>query len=152
MTKKEQRLAIFNKYLGRCAYCGEPLTKGWHVDELEPCRRNYQWEPGHWSNGGTTMMTEEQLTAAGSKWVEGRMAFDGYTHPERLHIDNQNPACASCNINKHSGSLEEFRQMIADFIKSLNRYSTQYKIAKRYGLISEIEKPVIFYFETLSKE
>lgn len=71
-------------------------------------------------------------------------------HPERLHIDNQNPACASCNINKHSDSLEQFRNLIGGFKTSLNRDSTQYKIAKRFGLVIEIDKPVVFYFETLN--
>lgn len=84
-------------------------------------------------------------------WVESRTVFGGYSHPERLHIDNQNPACASCNINKHSMSLEEFRSLIAGFINSLNLRITQYKIAKRYGLVAEVEKPVIFYFETVEK-
>lgn len=95
-------------------------------------------------------MSENELSALGSKWIEGRDAVVGYMHPERLHIDNQMPACASCNINKHSMSLEEFRSMIAGFINSLNLRIIQYKIAKRYGLIAEVEKPVVFYFETIN--
>ncbi|WP_234733946.1 hypothetical protein [Tellurirhabdus bombi] len=125
MPTKKEREIIFNKFGGRCAYCGCELVKGWHVDELEPCRRNLKYDRRK------------------RRWVP-----DGtYKHPERLHIDNQMPACASCNINKHSLSLEEFRKLVGGFIKSLNLYSTQYKIAKRYGFIQEIEKPVVFYFE-----
>ena len=45
-------------------------------------------------------------------------------------------------------SLEKFRALVSGFIVSLNRDSTQYKIAKRYGLIKEDIKPVSFYFET----
>jgi len=45
-------------------------------------------------------------------------------------------------------SIEEFRKLVGGFIKSLNRDSTQYKIAKRYGFIVEVEKKVVFYFET----
>jgi hypothetical protein len=126
--KKKDREAIFNKYGGKCAYCGCELLKGWHVDELEPCRRNY---------------SDEKIEG---KW-EWRRKLVGYVHPERLHIGNQMPACASCNINKHSGSLEDFRNLIAGFMKHLNEISTQYKIAKRYGLIQETVKPIIFYFE-----
>ncbi|WP_460916053.1 hypothetical protein, partial [Spirosoma areae] len=37
-------------------------------------------------------------------------------------------------------------------VKSLNRDSTQYKIAKRYGFIEEIQKPVVFYFETVQQQ
>ena len=44
-------------------------------------------------------------------------------------------------------NIEEFRKLIGGFITSLNRDSTQYKIAKRYGFVVEVEKPVLFYFE-----
>lgn len=124
-TKKEREL-IFNKYGGRCAYCGEQLAKGWHVDEVKPILRTKVW------------------CRKKRKYIYTGMC----KHPERLHIDNQMPACASCNINKHTSSLEEFRTMIATFMNSLNRYSVQYRIAKRYGLIEEVPKPVVFYFET----
>lgn len=72
---------------------------------------------------------------------------EGCRYPKRDCADNCMPACASCNINKHSLSLEEFRRLVGGFITSLNRDSTQYKMAKRYGFLVEIEKPVVFYFE-----
>ena len=126
--KKLDRELIFNKYGGRCAYCGCELQKGWHVDEIEPVRRNWKYE------------------RVGGEW---KKKYTDCQHPERFNLENQNPACASCNINKHSDSLEEFRQNIAAYMKHLNEVSTQYKIAKRYGLVQEIEKPVVFYFETI---
>jgi hypothetical protein len=146
--KKEDRQKIFDKYGGRCAYCGCELQKGWHVDEIEPVRRLYKFVRGHWSNGGNSDMSEEQLSALGSKWIDGKDVFVGYEHPERMTIENQNPACASCNINKHSDGLEAFRNMIKHFIVTLNRDNVQYKIAKRYGLIQETGIEVKFYFET----
>lgn len=133
--KKAVRQAIFDKYEGRCAYCGCELTKGWHVDELEPIRRKNKFVGGYQDNNG--------------EWVERRLVPDGCMHPERLNSDNQMPACASCNINKHSMSLEEFRSLIQGFMKHLNERNTQYKIAKRYGLVKEFIEPVVFYFETL---
>ena len=147
--KKKDRQLIFEKYGGRCAYCGCELEKGWHVDELEPCQRLYTFEPGHWSNEYVKGMTEDEMSDNGVRWIPARDVFLGYKHPERLHIDNQMPACASCNINKHSGSLEEFRALIQGFRKHLNEINTQYKISKRYGLVQEIDKPVVFYFETI---
>lgn len=126
MATKKQRELIFNKYGGKCAYCGCELMRSWHIDEMEPIRRNKKWD-------------RKKRT-----WV-----YDGTCkHPDRLHIDNQMPACASCNINKHSMSLEEFRRLVGGFLTSLNRDSTQYKIAKRYGFIEEVVKPVVFYFES----
>lgn len=44
-------------------------------------------------------------------------------------------------------SLEDFRKLITGFMKHLNEVSTQYKIAKRYGLVKETEIKVEFYFE-----
>ena len=123
--KKQDRQLIHDKFGGKCAYCGTDLVKGWHVDEIEPVRRNM-------------------------KFVGNALVFDGTCmHPERFRIDNQNPSCASCNINKHSMSLEDFRKQISGFMHHLNNISTQYKIAKRYGLVSETNIEVKFYFETL---
>lgn len=127
--KKSDRDLIFNKYGGKCAYCGCVLQKGWHVDEIEPVRRGFKYD----------------YSASPPKkipYVE---------HPERFNIDNQNPACASCNINKHSSSLEDFRQLIQGFMKHLNEVNTQYKIAKRYGLVTETNTEVKFYFEKLNQ-
>jgi len=134
MSKKKDREIIFNKFGGRCAYCGCELQKGWHVDELLPIVRL----KNHRRNKDGSPITDKNYN----------YVFDiTIKYPERLNINNQMPACPSCNINKHSMSLEEFRSLIQNFITSLNRDSTQYKIAKRYGLIKEIIRPVVFYFE-----
>jgi len=154
MNAKEKRNLIFNKYGGRCAYCGCELEKGWHVDEIEPVRRKMKYIPAGFFNKITGEPKQRHERANDNpefEWREGRYKFDGYEHPENLTIENQNPACASCNINKHSGSLEDFRNLIAGFMKHLNGVNTQYKIAKRYGLVTENEKPVVFYFETYER-
>jgi len=125
MASKKDRKIIFNKYDGHCAYCGDLLQKGWHVDEVSPVKRNHKYDKS-----------------------KQKFVWDGtYQHPERLNIDNQMPSCPSCNINKHSGTLEDFRNLISGFMKHLNEVNTQYKIAKRYGLVKEEVKPVVFYFE-----
>jgi len=135
MTKAQQRQLIYDKYNGLCAYCGCELNGKFHVDEVEPVRRNQKLIKAHWE---------------GEVYVKSKWVSDGCMHPERFHIDNQNPSCASCNINKHSMSLEQFRTAIGvGYMKHLNEVSTQYKIAKRYGLVKEQEKKVVFYFETL---
>lgn len=37
---KEKRLAVYNKYGGRCAYCGQPITyKDMQVDHIRPQRQ-----------------------------------------------------------------------------------------------------------------
>lgn len=67
--------------------------------------------------------------------------------PERDNAENLVPACASCNRAKSSMPLESWRKIIKGHIVSLNRDSTQYKIAKRYGLVEEKEIEVTFWFE-----
>ena len=126
--KKEIREKVYNKFGGRCAYCGEELKKGWHVDELKPVRRNSRYDKTK------------------KRWV-----YDGTCeNPENFNFDNQMPSCPSCNINKHSMSLEDFRNLIKGFMKHLNERNTQYKIAKRYGLVAERPSEVTFYFEKVS--
>jgi hypothetical protein len=73
-------------------------------------------------------------------------------YPQRECMDNCMPACASCNINKHAMKLEEYRQLVEGFMKHLNERNTQYKIAKRFGLVIEQVKPVIFFFEQCEME
>ena len=120
MTKNQRQL-IFDKYDGKCAYCGCVLVKVWHVDHLKPIRRK--------------------------KYKKGECRY-----PQRECMDNCMPACASCNINKHAMKLEQYRQLVEGFMKHLNERNTQYKIAKRFGLVVEQVKPVIFYFEQIEME
>jgi 5-methylcytosine-specific restriction endonuclease McrA len=72
---------------------------------------------------------------------------DTCLNPENDNEDNKVPACASCNIQKGSLDVEQFRDKISGFIASLNQYHTQYAVAKRYGLIEETNVQVEFWFE-----
>ena len=125
LTKK-QRQIVHDKYGGRCAYCGCELPKRWHADHIEPVQRRRVWDKRQ------------------AKWLPA-----GVEHPDREKVDNYNPSCPSCNIIKSSHKLEFFREIIGNFINSLNEYSVQYKFAKKYGLVEETGKEVKFYFETL---
>jgi len=128
--KQSDRNIIFNKYNGKCAYCGCELVKGWHVDHVEPIVRDSKWNK-----------------------EKGRHEHTGMCRkPENETLENYNPACASCNFQKNSYTVEQFRYNIKQFVISLNQYSTQYKFAKRYGLVSETNKEVIFHFEKAKQD
>lgn len=122
---KQQRETVFAKYGGKCAYCGCELQKGWHVDHIEPVVRD--------------------MAFSGGKLVSLATCEKPHNHT----LENFNPSCPSCNILKSSESIEQLRRKIAQFINSLNEYSTQYKFAKRYGLVQETNIEVKFYFEKL---
>lgn len=151
--KKSERQIVFHKYGGRCAYCGCELQKGWHVDHVEPCRRIRKWVSGNYYHKVSgRVASPEDMDSVNEfherfEWKEGRYVDAGYTNPEANHIDNYMPACPSCNINKHGYTIEQFRANIQGYLNSLNLRMVQYKMAKRYGLVEETGKPVVFYFE-----
>lgn len=115
MTKRQ---IVYDKFDGRCAYCGCELNGKFHIDHIEPIRRN--------SDGSCL-------------------------NPQNESLSNMNPSCPSCNIMKHNQSIEQFRVMIKNFVTNLNKYNNQYKLAKKYGLVTENDIEVKFYFETLNK-
>lgn len=54
----------------------------------------------------------------------------------------------SCNNYKSIYCIETFRSELHEMRKRLNKISTHYKISKRFGLIVEVNKPIIFYYES----
>lgn len=125
MTKKltkAERATLREKFGGRCAYCGQPLGDKWHADHIEPIVRTY-W----YARFG----------------VEPR----GHDYPHRDTLDNMNPACPPCNIDKHSMSLEDWRGMIQRTNDVLARDVSTFRRAVRYGLVRLESKPVVFFFE-----
>jgi 5-methylcytosine-specific restriction endonuclease McrA len=117
--KKVDREILFNKFDGKCAYCGNNLTKGWHADHITPIYRG---------------CTDEELERYNKKRGSNE-------------LENFNPSCASCNRMKQDLSLDKFRDKIKQFVNSLNLYSTQYQFAKKYNLVEESDREVVFYFE-----
>jgi hypothetical protein len=152
--KKAERQKVYEKYGGRCAYCGCQLEKGWHVDHLEACRRLMKWvRPGYFHKDtgeriNSKIRIPEHELHEYYAWRPGKWVCVGYSNPDANHIDNYMPSCPSCNINKHGDTLEQFRKNIAGYLRSLNLRMVQYKMAKRYGLVEETGKPVVFYFES----
>lgn len=155
MNSKQKREIVFNKYGGYCSYCGCDLKEiKWHMDHAEPIERKQKRVDGCYYWKGTENQVTAEEVSNGSmdlkemEWRPSRLVAAGCRNPQHDHIDNLIPACASCNINKHSMNIEEFRRFIGRFIVSLNRDSVQYKISKRYGLIQETGIEVKFYFES----
>jgi 5-methylcytosine-specific restriction endonuclease McrA len=129
--KKTDRQKIYDKYDGRCAYCGEEIKfKDMQVDHVIS-KRFFRWH------------------------IENKYKIPSFLlhlkEEDVNHIDNLFPACRVCNKWKSALHLELFRDELSAQIKRLNNYSSNYRIVKKYGLVKEEIKPIVFYFETLNK-
>lgn len=95
----------------------------------------------------------------------GRCAYCGH-HSNRLHIDhkvpianehstseisNLLPACPCCNNFKGVFSMEQFRENLKLQVERANKYSINYRLAKKFGQIIETPTPIVFLFEKENK-
>ena len=67
-------------------------------------------------------------------------------------IENLNPSCRACNFYKGVMTIEAFRNELNRLIERLNERVFIYRLARKFGLITETNNGVIFYFEKLRKE
>lgn len=134
--KKKDRELIYNKYGGRCAYCGCELNGKFQVDEFLPVKRKQK-------------LVEE--TDPHKRWhSKYKRIADGCHHPERFNTDNQNPSCARCNKWKSDMDIEHFRKEIGLQVERIRRDRAAFRMAEDFKLVAETNNPVVFYFETFS--
>ena len=60
---------------------------------------------------------------------------------------NMVPSCRMCNENKGKYTVNQFRHNIENVPWKLCRDFKGYLIAKKYGIIKEVKKPIVFYYE-----
>ena len=113
---KVERQSLFNKFGGKCAYCGCDLPARWHADHLKPIERKLTHQ-----NGGGFVQT-------GEAW-----------RPENHAIENMMPACPPCNISKATLDLDGWRKWLEGHVRSLNAHNTPYRLAKAYGFVKNGE-------------
>lgn len=124
---KSERAKLREKYEGRCAYCGGELGDKWHADHIEPVDREFKYVSG-----------------------VGAVQTGKMHRPERDTIENMNPACPPCNLDKHSLSLEAWRDLMQRSNEVLLRDVSTFRRAVRYGLVTLNSAPIVFYFEKLA--
>lgn len=66
-------------------------------------------------------------------------------------FENFNPSCRMCNFYKSTMKIEDFREQLGHLLERLKKVFI-FRLAKKYGLIKEIEKPIEFYFEKVERE
>lgn len=122
--KKTERAQLKQKFGGHCACCGCVLGDKWHADHIENVDRKIEFCP-----------------------KRGLKSSSEMNRPELDTIENMNPACASCNISKHSMSLDTWRKILEDTNRKLFAYVKNYRLAVAFGQIQETPKPIVFWFE-----
>lgn len=122
LSDKRLRVVIFNKYDGKCAYCGCNLEERFCIDHIRPLNRNKRWD------------SSQQR----SKDNEGKHT-----------IENLNPSCPPCNISKSSFPLETWRKELELKISRIERDSSTFRLLKKFDLVGIKKYNVTFYFETL---
>lgn len=118
---KAERIKVYSKYGGHCAYCGCSLKYDeMQVDHLIPL---------YWA--------EELVGKA--------------TAEEVLDFKNLMPSCRACNFYKGTTTIEQFRHALETLPQRIGK-EFGYKLAKKYGIITESDQPVKFYFEWVKGE
>lgn len=121
MKQKIDRKAVYDKYKGHCAYCGEEIKyKNMQVDHIRS-KHSYKF-------GKRNQIPEYDVD----------------------DIRNLNPSCRMCNYYKHSFSLEGFRKEIMFMQKRFLKIFIV-RLAIKYGMLITKEWDGLFYFERIQK-
>lgn len=121
--KKELRVQVYNKYGGRCAYCGKEIAyKDMQVDHLTPKIL------AHWY---ISERAKQSMKVVGD-------SIDSF--------ENLMPSCRRCNHYKRAYRLDEFRRLMKTLHKRIQKDYIS-KVAIDYGIVRLIPFDGIFYFE-----
>lgn len=118
--KQRIRKLVYDKYGGRCAYCGELIAyKDMQVDHIVPIARGHS---------------------------DALMAVEGMERGKE-DVGNYNPACRACNFRKGMLDIDGFREAILHGMDVLER-DFSYRMMRMYGLIVERQpREIRFFFE-----
>lgn len=116
---KVDRQLVYDKFNGHCAYCGDTI-------EFKQMQVDHLI-PQYWLTLRNPSVTKEQVYS----------------------FANLMPACRVCNKNKDTYPLDVWREMLKSQVDRLRKYQSSFRIAERFGLVKEIKREIVFYFETI---
>ena len=73
------------------------------------------------------------------------------TVEEVLDFKNLMPSCRACNFYKGTSHIDQLRHQLETLPQRLEG-QFGYKLAKKYGIITESKQPIKFYFEQVEGE
>lgn len=118
------RELVFNKYCGKCAFCGCDLPKGWHIAYLVP--------------------KQTVVNQLGELEVIGDNIDNFYPSCQSCNLSR-----IQLSYGGKTMSIEQYKDVLSKAFSYLREHS-DYKKALRYGLIKETNIEFKFYFETIN--
>jgi predicted RNA-binding Zn-ribbon protein involved in translation (DUF1610 family) len=120
---KETRQKVWEKYQGRCAYCGKEIKyEEMQVDHAIPFA-------GEWYGRNTEKVRQ---------MIDDNSIND---------FSNLMPACRACNFYKGGGDIESLRYSVLNQLSVSCRSTFQTRLAIQYGMIEYHPWDGKFYFE-----
>lgn len=127
---KAVRQRIYDKYKGRCGYCGDYLKiKDMTIDHIIPKSIFIE-----------TILSKKNIPTF----------LKHLTTQDVSHIDNLMCCCKVCNAWKGTKHLNQFKKEITKSISYI-RNDINFKIGVKYKLIIESEPDIKFFFEELQE-
>jgi len=127
MSKAKEREFIFNRYNGKCAFCGIDLEKGWHISPLIPTELAI-------TNEGNLEKTNNE--------IENKLPSCRACNSSRIQL----------SYGEKTMTVEEFKKSLWFSFNQMLKNNPDYKKAVRFGLIKETQQPITFYFETINNK
>ena len=116
---KKEREVVYEKCNHRCAYCG--------------CEIDYK---------------DMQVDHIKSVYVNADLN-NNMTLDEANESENLLPACRQCNFYKSTFTIETFRKRLKSTMLENLKKEFNYRLALKYGLITENDIEVQFYYEKI---
>lgn len=110
------REKVFNKYSGKCAYCGDPLKKRFTIDHIIPKRRG---DPKH-KNKGTDELTNYNPCCFSCNSSKGTFSLDEWRDRIKYKLDMINRNSAQYRILKRFGIVKEVNKEIKYYFEVYN--------------------------------
>lgn len=121
--KKEnkKRLAVYQKYNGKCGYCGNDIEyKDMQIDHIYP--KHLKYNTYDW--GGRVKQCPDNIDC----------------------FENLMPSCRMCNFYKGGLTIENFRKQMQSIHDRLQKEFI-FRLSLKYGIINIMPFDGKFYFE-----
>lgn len=114
---KKQREGIYDKYGGRCSYCGDELQKGWHIDHIEPILRRPDGSCDNPENENFDNLTP---SCPSCNILKGRNTLEGFRRTIQEFTTTMSKYIVQYKFAKRYGLLRETYKQVEFYFEKTN--------------------------------